>query len=69
MQKQQPNRLQRLDAMDGMKNGLRRVLLWMLFACAPWLAVAQTRRIRDGFNNGVQVECDRCIGRAMVIGL
>ena len=26
-------------------------------------------RKREGFNNGVQVECDRCICRAMGIGL
>lgn len=64
MQKQQPNRLQRLDAMDGMKNGLRHVLLWMLFACAPWLATAQTEGAETGSRTALKWNAtDALVGR------
>ncbi len=64
MRKQQSNRLQRLDAMDGMKNGLRRVLLWMLFACAPWLAIAQTEGAETGSTTALKWNAtDALVGR------
>ena len=34
--------------MEGMKNGLRSQLLWMLFASAPWLTIAQTEGNEKG---------------------
>ena len=64
MRKQQPNRLRRLDAMDGMKNGLRRVLLWMLFACVPWLAIAQTGGAETGSTTAFKWNAtDALVGR------
>ena len=50
--------------MDGIKNGLRRVLLWMLFACVPWLAIAQTGGAETGSTTAFKWNAtDALVGR------
>jgi hypothetical protein len=50
--------------MDVMKNGLRSLLLWMIFASAPGLAIAQTEGTEQGLTSAFKWNAtDALVGR------